>query len=124
MRLSNHAADAMLGGLVERMQGASLRFFDLSPPGAPNAVLTDQQQLATLDFSAVALDAGQIVATCNEGLAKRSGRAAWAQCVAADGDVLFDCPIGEQDSGAAVEMNTVDFKKGGPVKLRSFAVGY
>lgn len=124
MRMSNHAADAMLDGLAARMNGASLRFYDLTPPGSPSAELTGQTLLATLDFVSVELDAGQVRATCNEGLAKRSGRAAWAQCVDRDGKVLFDCPVGESDSGAPVEMNTADFKKGGPVKLRSFAVGY
>jgi hypothetical protein len=114
----------MLGGLADRMSGAALRFYDLTPPGTPDGALLDQTELATLDFVTVELDAGQIRATCTEGLARRSGRASWAQCVDRDGHVLFDCPVGEQDSGAPLEMNTVDFKKGGPVKLRSFAVGY
>ena len=124
MRLSSHAADAMLDGLAARMKGASLRFYDQTPPGTASAELSGEQLLATLEFVSIELDAGQVRATCNEGLAKRSGRAAWAQCVDRDGKVLFDCVVGEKDSGAPVEMNTADFKKGGPVKLRSFAVGY
>lgn len=123
MRLSNRAADAMLAALVGRIAGGELRFFDQTPPGTPDGKTT-AHRLATLKFASVELDAGQVRATMNEGMAARSGEIGWAQCVDAEGAVLFDCAVGDEDSGSPIEMNTRALKKGGPVKLRSFSVGY
>ena len=123
MRLSNRASDAMLAALVERIAGGSLRFFDLTPPATPDGK-TSAHKLAALDFASVELDAGQIRATMTEGLATRSGQVGWAQCVDAEGHVIFDCAVGDDASGSPIEMNTRDLKKGGPVKLRSFSLGY
>lgn len=123
MRFSNRASDAMLAALAERMSGGTLRFYDLTPPGTPDGK-TSAHKLAQLAFASVELDAGQIRATMGEALATRSGEVGWAQCVDAEGNVLFDCAVGDDHSGSPIEMNTRDLKKGGPVKLRSFSLGY
>lgn len=123
MRYSKLANRAMLTAIAELLEGGSLRIYDLSPPSTPDAKLTSQAHLATLDFSEVLIGGrGGLTATFEDGLALASGRAAWAQCLDRQGKAVFDCIVGEDQSDCAIEMNTTDFRQGGPVVVRSFAL--
>jgi hypothetical protein len=124
MRLTARAEDAMLCAVADLLTGGSLRLYDLDPPGSPAGPVTAQQHLATLEIETVEVDAGQIRAAMSEGLSLASGRASWARCLDRNGEVIFDDFVGEDGTGAGIELNTTALKKGGPVKLRSFTWGF
>lgn len=123
LTLSAEAENRMLDALAGALRGGSMRFYDLTAPASPAAEVTVQQHLATLEFSAAKCDAGQVSAELRDGLAVGNGRAAWARVFDAAGQVVLDCDVGEAKDGAAVTMNTLEFRKGGPIVIRNFAVG-
>ncbi len=58
-----------------------------------------------------------------EGLVGQSGRATWAR-ITNDGSAVFDCDVGELGSGAAIQLNTVELRKGGPLTFQLFGPKY
>lgn len=121
--LSNVAEDAMLEAVRALLDGGELRLFDSSAPSTPNAPATGTH-LATVPFVETRLDAGQVSGTLGtDKLAIASGNATWARAYAADGTVVLDCDVGDEHSGAGIELNTTGLRKGGPVVLHSFSLG-
>ena len=45
-------------------------------------------------------------------------KATWARIMSGDGTVIYDVDVGTH--GASINMSSVDFEKGGPVKLMAF----
>jgi hypothetical protein len=123
MTLSAAAENRMLDALAGALKGGSMRFYDQTAPASPADAVTMQQHLASLEFSDARRHAGQVTAELRDGLAAGNGRASWARVFDAAGEVVLDCDVGEAKDGAAVTMNTVEFRQGGPIVIRNFAVG-
>jgi hypothetical protein len=122
--LSNAAEDAMLESVRLLLEGGELRLFDSVPPSSPAAQPASQTHLATVRFVETRLDAGQVTGSLDPNqLAIASGDATWARAYAADGTPILDCDVGETDSGASIELNTVRVRKGGPIVLNRFTFG-
>jgi len=121
--LSSTTEDLMLDAVRGTFDGATLRFYDGTPPMSPAVRPSDQQHLATLTFREATIDAGQIRAALEDGLALNSGEATWARCFDKDGRAILDCDIGEDATDSAITLNTTSLRKGGPVVIRSFSLG-
>lgn len=122
--LSAETEDAILDEIRRRFEGAELRIYDNAAPTSPNAPISEQRELAVLPFTEAALADGQMRATLDaDRLAGNSGFATWARAYAKDGSPIGDCDVGEEGSGAAIELNTAGLRKGGPVVIRSFSLG-
>ncbi len=120
--LSAAMNDLMLGVLMRQLDGAELRIYGDARPTSPNAP-PGTDPLATVAYSGAEMLSGQVRASLDQDLAVGSGDATWARACTKDGTAIFDCDVGEKDSGAAIELNTTGLRKGGPVMIRSFALG-
>lgn len=80
--------------------------------------------LATIKFDRPAFgqpSGGEIAAAFPTGdRAVNSGKCLWARVMDSRGAVVFDCDVGEEGSGAAIELNTIEVRKGGPVLIHAF----
>jgi hypothetical protein len=122
--LSNVAEDAMLEAVRGLLDGGELRLYDSIVPSSPSAAITAQTHLATVRFVETKLDGGQVRGSFDQNdLVIASGKATWARAYSADGLVVLDCDIGDEDSGAGVKLNTTGLRKGGPVVIHSFSLG-
>ena len=114
IELSPIAADAMLdvlstlmdGGNIELMadNGRVLAVLKLSSPAAMAAVDGE------LEFNAIA----------EEDAALAQGNVTSARIVAATGDELLSCDVGDENSDAVIKRNTTTIYRGGSVRLTSF----
>lgn len=113
VELSANTANVMLGAMSKLMDGGSIRLMSsdrslavlqLSSPAAAISVNGE------LEFNKIA----------EEDAALAQGNATRAQVVAADGSVVFECDVGDENSDAVIKLNTTRIYRGGPVRLKSF----
>jgi hypothetical protein len=121
--LSAAAQDIMLEAMARALEGGSITIYDRSPPMSADEAPTDQRALADLEFDNAKFADHQLNAALRDGIAKGSGKATWARIFDRHKVAVLDCDVGEVDSGAAIEMNTADIRKGGPVLIDSFRAG-
>jgi hypothetical protein len=120
----SHAAGArVLGALANALEGGTIRLYDLDAPADADAAIVVQRHLATLQFTNPRMSEGQLRADVSDALALANGKAAWARLYDGAGVAIIDCDVGDEHSGAAIAMNTTAIRKGGPVVIRSFALG-
>src|SRR5262245_27722873 len=112
--LSKAASNSMLESLARMLDGGSIQL--LSEDGRILAVLKLSDP-AALDISDGELVFDRIA---EEDSALAQGQAMTANILAADGDVVFACDVGDENSDAVIRLNTARIFRGSPVRLNSF----
>lgn len=112
--LSETASNAMLDQLARMMDGGRIELRS-----------DDERVLAVLElFDPAAKDAadGKLVLNdiAEEDAALAQGICMTARVLSADGEVVFSCDVGDENSDAVVRLNTTKIFRGGPVRLKSF----
>jgi hypothetical protein len=112
--LSEMAADAMLDVLGSLMDGGTIEL--LADSG---------KTLAVMRLSATAADVaagGELVFNkiAEEDAALAQGDVSSARIVGADGGIVFQCSVGDENSSAVIKLNTTRIYRNGPVRLHSF----
>jgi hypothetical protein len=111
--LTPETEDAMLAEVQKRLTNGELRIYSAS-----------DAHIATVSVTETQLNAGEISAQfARDQLAFGSGNATWARAYAQDGTAIFDCDIGDLEGDAAIRLNTIRIRTGGPVVLNSFTFG-
>jgi len=114
VELSEMAADAMLDGLARLLDGGSLEMWG------------DGKRLAVLKLAnPAALIAGgalEFNPIGEEDAALAQGEATTAHILAAGGQEILQCDIGDMNSDAVIKLNTTQIYRDGPVRLRSFTL--
>lgn len=124
---AQHAMLAAVGNLVDA-SGApgTLSLYTGTQPEAPEDSIGEAKLLARMTFSRPGFgkpSTRAISALFETGeLALDSGRCAWARVADGAGNAVIDVEVGEEDSVAAMKINTVEIRKGGPVIIRSFTL--
>ena len=123
-RLSNTAANEEADRVAALLNNGYLRFYDGTQPANADTAISSQVLLAELRFNATAAPAAAAgVATYNaiteDGSANATGTATWFRALKSDGTtVIFDGSVGT--SGANINMNSVSFISGAPVRVTAF----
>jgi hypothetical protein len=112
--LSETASNAMLDELSRLMDGGSIEL--LTGDGKTLAVLKLSSPVADpaidgeLEFNEIN----------EEDAALAQGNAMAARILAADGNEILSCDVGDENSDAVVKLNTIKIYRGGRVRLDSF----
>jgi hypothetical protein len=111
---SEAASNAMLDQISRMLDGGRIELLS-----------DDERVLAVLKLSdPAARDAvdGELVLNniAEEDAALAQGICMSARVLSADGDVVFACDVGDENSDAVVRLNTTKIFRGGPVRLNSF----
>jgi hypothetical protein len=111
---SEAASNAMLDQISRMLDGGRIELLS-----------DDERVLAVLKLSdPAARDAvdGELVlnSIAEEDAALAQGICMSARVLSADGDVVFACDVGDENSDAVVRLNTTKIFRGGPVRLNSF----
>jgi hypothetical protein len=114
IKLSEQAGNAMLDLLATMMDGGHIEL--LTGDGRILAVLklSNPAAMAAVDGE---LEFNTII---EEDAALAQGTAEIARVVAANGDEVFSCDVGDEESEAVIKLNTTKIFRGGPVRLHSF----
>lgn len=112
--LSEAAANAMLETLAAMMNGGSIELMS-----------DDERVLAVLKLSNPAAkdaDSGQLAFNpiAEEDAALARGQAVAARILSSDGEEIFQCDIGDENSDAVIRLNTTQIFRNSPVRIRSF----
>ncbi len=121
---STTAQSALRATIVYLMDGGSdagsVSVYGGERPASPKSPVRAQPLLAKLKFNRnPRVGPDEAYGGFEESIVGQSGRATWAR-VMNDGSAVLDCDIGEPGSGAAIELNTVDLRKGGPLTFQLF----
>jgi len=113
INLSETASNAMLDALSQLMDGGSIEL--LTGDGKILVVLqlSDPATMAAVDSE---LEFREI----SEEDAAAQGNAMAARIIAADGNEVFSCDVGDKSSDAVITLNSTRIERGGVVQLRSF----
>jgi hypothetical protein len=114
VELSLAASNAMLESLAGMLDGGSLKLLS-----------EDDRVLAELKLSDPAVEDvsdGELVfaSIAEEDAAPAQGLAISAKVYAADGEVIFTCDVGDENSDAVIKLNSTRIFRGSPVRLKSF----
>ena len=113
VNISEPAADAALDAIGAMMNAGSIEL-----------LTGDGDVLATLKLSDPAAEAavdGELhFNAIGEGIATARGVAETGRVVAADGEEVFSCDVGDEDSDAVIRLSTTQISRGGPVRINSF----
>jgi hypothetical protein len=114
VELSLAASNAMLESLAGMLNGGSLKL--LSEDGRVLA------ELKLSDPAVKDVSDGELVfaSIAEEDAAPAQGLALSAKVHAADGEVIFTCDVGDENSDAVIKLNSTRIFRGGPVRLKSF----
>jgi hypothetical protein len=115
INLSETAANAMLDELSRLMDGGSIE------------LISDQRVLAVLrlsDPAAMPAISGEIEFNdIAQDIARAKGNAMAARVVAADGNEIFSCDVGDENSDAVIRLTSLQINRGAPVLINSFRLG-
>ena len=93
-------------------------------PASPDSPVGARPLLAKLKFKRnPRVGPDEAYGEFEEGIVGQSGRATWAR-IMNDGSAVFDCDVGELGSDAAIRLNTVELRKGGPLTFQLFGPKY
>ena len=114
IKLSETAGNAMLDAIGSLMDGGSLEMWG------------DGKRLAVLKLAnpaaLVADGALEFNPIGEEDAALAQGEATTARILAAGGQEILQCDIGDMNSDAVIKLNTTQIYRDGPVRLRSFTL--
>jgi len=116
--LSEEASNIMLNVLSGLMDGGSIELLS-----------DDDRRLAVLRLSdpATGEASGREIAfnrIAEEDAALAQGNAANARVLSSDGNEVFHCDVGDENSDATIKLNTTRIFRGGPVRLTSFRLAF
>ena len=116
VNLSEAASNAMLDMLTSLMDGGSIELLSVAGNVLAVLKLSDPAPGAAVDG---AIDLNPIG---EEDAALARGQAATARILATDGNEIFSCDVGDENSDAVIRLNTTSIYRGGPVRIRSFTL--
>ena len=99
---------AAVAGLMER--GGKLRL--RAAPWGTGAVLVELPAGAGFDVRK-----GRATLRFEDALGQAKGAPAWAQCVTADGEVVFELDVGGKESAAALQLDPLTVWREGTVSV-------
>jgi hypothetical protein len=118
---ANSKANLMLSWL----NNGSLQIYSGTRPTSPDVAVTTQINLCSFTFSnpSGTVSSGIFsAATFTAAIVKETGFASWARLLDLDGFVIADCSVGITNSGALVELSTVNLVKDIPLKILNFTL--
>lgn len=125
-RLSEVTVNAEADTMADLLNDGYLRIYRGSQPESADVLITDQVMLAELRFNDPAFGPaieGEILANpiIKAISAKAKGKASWFRCFMRDGVTpVMDGSAGVEDSGANLELKSVDIGVGMEVSVDSF----
>jgi hypothetical protein len=113
IELSQEASNAMLNALAGMMDGGSIELL------AENHVLAVLRLSDPAAFEAVDGEL-QFRDIAEEDAALAQGTVTMARIIGGNGETVFLCTVGDENSDAVIKLNTTKIFRGGPVRLKSF----
>lgn len=131
LRATEDMRNVLAQGIANKINAGAgpgaIRFYTGDQPMNADELLVDQTLLGTVSFSDPCEESirNGVLVFAEMAMAERAegtGQAGWARIEDSERNNVFDCDVGEEGSGATIEMNTVDIVKGGPIHFTSFSI--
>ena len=123
---ANSALTQLMNAIDAGSAGGTIKIYTGTMPPTPETAVTTQTLLGTLTFSdpcgAVANKQFTASAITQDSAADASGTATWARVSDSSGTAVIDLDVTTAGGGGALQLNTVNIEKDGPILVSSFII--
>lgn len=130
-----HFTNALKTGVLTQIQnaidagsaGGTIKIYTGAIPTTADTAVTSQVLLGTLTFSETcgvnASGSLTMAAITQDSAADNSGTATWARIADSSGVTVMDIDVSTTGGTGALQLNTTNIVKGGPILITSFIIG-